>query len=84
MVAVRKHFWFKDCLTDRKQYVNLNNTNSNIFHKKHRVPQGSILGPLIFTIYVNDMPLFLKHSQVDVHADNATLYAVGKNVFGVF
>ena len=47
--------WFKDYLTDRQQCVEVNETLSNLNAVKLGVPQGSILGPILFLIYVNDM-----------------------------
>jgi hypothetical protein len=41
--------------TDRRQYVQFNSTSSDTFAIKYGIPQGSILGPLLFLIYVNDI-----------------------------
>ena len=43
------------------------------------IPQGSILGPLLFLIYVNDMPAVVKHKSL-LYADDATLLVHGKNL----
>ena len=65
----------KSYLTNRKQYVNLHDVNSNVLPMNTGVPQGSILGPLLFIIYIND---FAKASDIFdyiCHADDTTLFS---------
>ena len=64
-------------MKDRRQYVNINEIKSEILYQCHGVPQGSILGPLIFSISMNDVPLILKYSKIDLYADDSSLYFSG-------
>ena len=53
--------WFKSYLTDRKQYVYFDGYSSSMQTVSFGVPQGSILGPLLFVIYVNDLATVSEH-----------------------
>ena len=68
----------KHYLTDRSQRVLLNGQCSNWQPILAGVPQGSILGPLFFLIYINDLPDGLK-SNVKLFADDTSLFSVVKN-----
>ena len=68
--------WFNTYLTNRKQQVKINNSNSDFKHISCGVPQGSILGPLLFLLFINDLPLCTNDVFTDFYADNTTLYDV--------
>ena len=65
--------WFKSYLTDRKQFVSVNNTNSDTRNITHGVPQGSNLGPLLFLIFINDFPQANPFFKYNLFADDSTL-----------
>ena len=60
-------------LSNRSQYVKLNGDISNMERISFGVPQGSVLGPLLFLIYINDMPNILKYSIPIIFADDTNL-----------
>ncbi len=64
-------------MTDRKQYVQINQNKSESETITSGVPQGSILGPLLFIIYMNDLALEIVQSKLDMYVDDSTLGAAG-------
>ena len=68
------HQWIRAFLTGRRQQVVLNGVTSSIAPVVSGVPQGSVLGPLLFIIYINDLPKYIKHSTVRLFADDCVLY----------
>ena len=67
------HSWFKTYLTNRSQYVHVNNRDSITQDLKYGVPQGSILGPILFIIYINDMPKISSLARFIFFADDANI-----------
>ena len=65
--------WINAFLTDRKQQVVLNGETSQPQSVISGVPQGSVLGPLLFLCYINDIPTVVK-SKIKLYADDALLY----------
>ena len=74
--------WFKSYLSNRLFRVNLGNCYSDPSNITCGVPQGSILGPLLFLIYVNDMPQAVK-SNLFLYADGSCLIFQGKDVIEI-
>ena len=62
--------WFKDYITDRQQCVDVDGEQSGWLDVKLGVPQGSILGPILFLIYVNDINNCNKHADYAKFADD--------------
>ena len=69
--------WFQSYLGRRNQVVEANDTLSEAGIVNCGVPQGSILGPLLFLCYINDMPISLK-CKLLLYADDSALLISGK------
>ena len=66
--------WFKSYLLGRKQCVSVGDKKSTWKNVMHGVPQGSILGPLLFTLYANDLSSIIKFSSFHTYADDLQIY----------
>ena len=66
--------WFRSYLTNRKQYVSLNGECSESKHITCGVPQGLCLGPLLFLIYINDLPNISEVLHFYLFADDTNIY----------
>ena len=66
--------WFKSYLSNRKQYVYLNGSTSSLRNITCGVPQGSVLGPLLFLLYINDLPNISKILNFYLFADDINIY----------
>ena len=62
-------------LENRQQRVKINGSFSTYKYLKFGVPQGSVLGPLFFNIYINDLLLSIQETEICNHADDTTVYA---------
>lgn len=65
--------WFKSYLTNRKQTVKMNGKNGNMYEIKYGVPQGSILGPILFILYINEICDLNIEVSIVTYADDTCL-----------
>ena len=66
--------WFQSYLSHRKQYVSVNGQSSELLAITCGIPQGSVLGPLLFLIYINDLPNISKVLNFYLFADDTNIY----------
>ena len=72
--------WFRNYLTIRSQKVQYGKDLSSSLPSDFGVPQGSLLAPLLFVIYINDLPKCLMHSEISIYADDTVIYYTGSHV----
>ena len=72
--------WLKDYLRDRTQYTFINGLKSSPSRMKMGVPQGSVLGPLLFLIYVNDMYKATSEATPKLFADDTNIFLISENL----
>ena len=66
--------WYRSYLTGRKQIVSINDSNSNFNAITCGVPQGSLLGPLLFIIYINDFQKSSSDLSFILYADDTSVF----------
>ena len=75
--------WFSSYLRNRKQFVSIKNTCSDYLDITCGVPQGSVLGPLLFLIYINDFQRCSSKLDFHLFADDSNLFYASKSLSGI-
>lgn len=72
--------WFKSYLSNRSQTVKFKDVTSDSLNVDYGVPQGTVLGPLLFLMYVNDIVNSVKYCQMELFADDTMIYISGTDL----
>ena len=72
--------WFESYLKGREQYVSINGFNSKDLRISYGVPQGSVLWPLLFLLYINDLHTVIKFCMVHRFAEKTNLLYISKSI----
>ncbi len=75
--------WYRSYLSGRTQVTCVNGQTSNELRVKTGVPQGSILGPFLFCVYVNDLCAHLQHANGFLYADDSALLVSGTDIMSI-
>ena len=75
--------WFNSYLHNRKQCVVIQGSASDLAVQERGVPQGSTLGPLLFSIFINDLPSIFKDCNVQLYADDTVIYTSNTNLLQI-
>ena len=73
--------WFWSYLSERHQFVSVNGINSELLKIACGVPKGSVLGPLLFLIFINDLPNISKKLNFYLFADDTNIYYASKSIY---
>ena len=79
-VTGQLYLLIKSYLENRQQYVELNGVTSELKTVAYGVPQGSLLGPRLFSVYMNDLPDITSTGEIHLYADDVTAFVNGKSV----
>ena len=72
--------WFKSYFTKHHQFVEINNAQSETLFNEYSVPQGSVLGPLLLLIYINNLHNATNYSDIHHFADDTILLYSSKSL----
>ena len=72
--------WFHSYLSDRSQFVTINGHDSTKMEISCGVPQGSVLGPLLFLIFINDLPNVSNKIKIYLFADDTNIYVESETI----
>ena len=72
--------WFKSYLKDRRQFVQIGQERSTMISLKYGSPQGAILSPLIFIIFIGDLELWVSSAIIKAYADDISSYVSDKEL----
>ena len=64
---------FRSCVNNRQQCVNVGTRTSSLSTLMYGIPQGSVLGPILFSLHINDLPLYIK-ALCELFADDISLH----------
>ena len=83
-VKGRAHDWFRSYMSNRTQYCQVDGKLSEPQTIITGIPQGSILGPLLFLVYIKDVPNCFKNVDYDMFADDTQVGTASKDVKAIF
>ena len=71
--------WIKAYLSGRMQFTVLNGVKSDMLPVTTGIPQGSVLGPILFTLFTNDLPAAIKMGSLFMYADDTSIFCIGES-----
>lgn len=72
--------WIESYLLNKSQFVQIENYQSTALHLSTGIPQGSVLGPLLFSLYINDLPSVCPDTNIQMYADDTVIYLHGSKM----
>ena len=72
--------WLKDYLANRKQFVSIDGENSEVALVPYEVPQGSVLAPVLLSMFIGDLPAAVQLTESYLYAGDTTIYCIAESV----